>query len=176
MSLKLIHAPIAAGSAHSLFGAITICLTPCLTPVMATILIVDDDSAFRTSLCRMLGAEGYTARCVADGATALQVMKAETPCLVLLDYMMPGLSGLEVLRAIRAEPALAEVPIVMLTAVSHPNTEQEAIRCGANSYLVKGLDWPESLLRVVNRFIDPGAAVAAIPPAGTHPYSEDLQV
>ena len=120
---------------------------------MGHILIVDDDEAVRTSVCRLLRSQRYCACAVADGAEALSAMRAELPALVLLDVSMPGLSGLDVLRAARADPALAGVPVVMLTANYDPRTRDEAVRLGARGFLVKGRDWPGSLWQVVEQFL-----------------------
>src|SRR5688572_13494464 len=105
---------------------------------MGHILVVDDHEGVRTSVCRLLRSGGYPARAVADGEAALQAMRAERPALVLLDVAMPGLSGLGVLRATRADPSLAGVPIVMLTADDAAATRDEAERLGARGYPVKG--------------------------------------
>jgi CheY-like chemotaxis protein len=88
-----------------------------------------------------------------DGAEALSAMRAEPPALVLLDVSMPGLSGLDVLRAAGADAALARVPIVMFSGNQDPRTRDEAMRLGARGFLVKGLDWPESLWQVVEQFL-----------------------
>jgi CheY-like chemotaxis protein len=117
-------------------------------------LIVDDHECVRTSVSRLLRSGRYSARAVADGEAGLQAMRAERPALVLLDVAMPGLSGLEVLRAAGADPSLAGVPIVMLTANGEPGTRAEAERLGARGFLHKGQDWPGSLWRVVEQFLD----------------------
>src|ERR671913_859351 len=120
---------------------------------MGHILVVDDDEAVRKSVCRLLRSGGYPARGVADGEAGLQAMRAERPALVLLDVAMPGVSGLEVLRAARADPSLAGVPVVMLTANDEPGTRAEAHRLGAGAFLRKGRDWPGSLWRGGGRVV-----------------------
>jgi CheY-like chemotaxis protein len=122
---------------------------------MGHILVVDDDAAVRTSVCRLLRSGRYLTRAVVDGAEALSAMRAEPPALVLLDVSMPGLSGLDVLRAAGGDAALARVPIVMLTANQDSRTREQAERLGARAFLVKGWDWPESLWRVVDQFVGP---------------------
>jgi putative two-component system response regulator len=127
---------------------------------MGYILIVDDDTAVRTSVCRLLRAGRYRTRPVADGAEALSAMRAARPALVLLDVSMPGMTGLEALRVAGADPSLAGVPIVMLTANEDRGTRGEAERLGARGFRIKGLDWPESLWRVVAKFVDPPGSAA----------------
>ena len=123
-------------------------------------MIVDDDAAVRTSVCRLLRAGRYPVSAVADGAEALNAMRAAPPALVLLDVSMPGMTGLEVLRAAGSDPSLAGVPIVILTANEGRGTRDEAERLGARGFLIKGLDWPDSLWRVVAEFVDPLGSAA----------------
>ena len=127
---------------------------------MGHILLVDDDEGVRKSVCRLLRSGGYSARAVADGEAALQAMRAERPALVLLDVAMPGLSGLEVLRAAGADPMLAGVPVVMLTSNGDSGTRAEAERLGSRGFLQKGQEWPDSLWRVVDQFLDPPESAA----------------
>ena len=127
---------------------------------MGHILIVDDHECVRTSVSRLLRSGRYSARAVADGDAGLQAMRAERPALVLLDVAMPGLGGVGMLGAAGADPSLAGVPIVMLTADQNPATRAEAERLGARGFLQKGQDWPASLWRVVEQFLDPPESVA----------------
>src|SRR5215213_6989325 len=98
---------------------------------MPHILLVDDDAHVRKSVCRLLRVWGYDARAVADGEAGLDAMREAPPALVLLDVTMPGLSGLGVLQAIAADPALAGVPVVMLSGEDDTRTREEAARLGA---------------------------------------------
>jgi len=81
------------------------------------VLIVDDDPDVREALSFLLDDEGYRVSSAADGAAALKQLKREQPCLVLLDLMMPEMSGWEILRRMRADPALAQVPVCVVSAV-----------------------------------------------------------
>ncbi|RPJ17765.1 MAG: response regulator, partial [Chloroflexi bacterium] len=84
---------------------------------MSTVLIVDDEPTARETLVAMLESEGYDLQLAKDGAQALQMLEQLQPDLILLDVMMPGMDGFEVCRRIRSTPQLAEVPILMLTAL-----------------------------------------------------------
>src|SRR5690349_8395213 len=119
---------------------------------MRYILAVDDDPQLLTSVCRLLQAYGHDVRGVGDGEGALAAMRADPPGLVLLDVSMPGLSGFDVLRSARADPALTGVPIIMVTA-SAASTRDDALRLGAADWLAKGQGWPDALLRAVERFV-----------------------
>ncbi|MFC7541293.1 response regulator [Siccirubricoccus deserti] len=80
-------------------------------------LVVDDDPATRDLLARFLQREGFAVRCAADGAAGLAMARELRPTAVLLDVMMPRMDGWAVLSALKADPELAEVPVVMVTIV-----------------------------------------------------------
>ena len=99
-----------------------------------TILVVDDEPTLRDTLVEALEAEGYRAVPAADGREALARFRAERPDLVLLDLMLPDLSGIEVCRIIRAESG---VPIVMLTAKDSEVDKIVGLELGADDYVTK---------------------------------------
>ncbi len=105
-----------------------------------TILLVDDSSLQRRALAQMLQSFDCTLAEAADGAIALDVVRAIHPDLVLLDYNMPVLDGLGFLRALRADPPIARTPVIMLTANSAPATLAAAARLGVRDYLMKPCD------------------------------------
>ena len=131
---------------------------------MEHILLVDDNASVRTSVRRLLSANGYDAREADGGEAAIAGMLAARPALVLLDVSMPGMTGFDVLRAARADVLLAGIPIVMLTAADDPPTRLAAEGLGARGWVIKGRDWPESLWRVVRQFVTPPPPVGAAPP------------
>ena len=111
----------------------------------AEILIIDDDPVSRLTLQRLLSREGYRVRCAEDGATGLRYAREYEPDLVLLDVVMPVLDGYAVCQALRSDPRLAEVPVVMLTS---SREEQDLIRSyelGVNAFVVKPVDFKEFL-------------------------------
>ena len=112
---------------------------------MARVLVVDDQAEYCRPLVRLFQLAGHDARSVQAGEEAIKYLRAvDAPDVVLLDIMMPGMDGLEVLRQVRLDPRTSTVPIVMFTAVSDPVLERHAIQKGANDYLVKGrLDFGE---------------------------------
>ncbi len=87
-----------------------------VTAAARTILVVDDEFSVVETLSEILTWEGYVVVTAADGPTALAALAAGIPDVVLLDYMMPGMSGLEVLERIRTGPATADLPVIMMTA------------------------------------------------------------
>jgi CheY-like chemotaxis protein len=104
---------------------------------MANVLIVDDDVDGCRPLVRLLQYVGHSPFFVHDGRAALSMLDQLRPDMILLDVMMPGLDGLEVLKHIRAHPVHKDLPVVVYSALSDSNTMNTAIKNGAQSYLVK---------------------------------------
>ena len=112
---------------------------------MPTILVADDDQKITEMLRRTLIYEGYSVLIAADGKEALEQAQAHRPDLVILDWMMPKLDGVEVARRLRAADA---VPILMLTARDAVEDRVEGLDTGADDYLVKPFAPAELLARV----------------------------
>ena len=115
---------------------------------MSTILIVDDNASARETLVAMLESENYQIEMAKDGFQALQVLAQIQPDLILLDVMMPGMDGFEVCRRVRATPQLAEVPIIILTALDDRASLLMGIEAGADDFLSKPADRYELQARV----------------------------
>jgi two-component system, OmpR family, KDP operon response regulator KdpE len=111
----------------------------------ARILVVDDEPALRRTLQANLGAWGYDVTAVETGEAALQQTGVQMPDLVILDLLLPGLSGLDVCRALRAASA---VPILVLSARGEEQTKVQALDLGADDYLTKPFGIDELLARV----------------------------
>ena len=86
---------------------------------MHTILVVDDEFAIVESLCEILDWEGFGVVRASNGLQALEIIEAEPPSLVLLDFMMPVMDGLQTLERIRANPNTAELPVLLMTAAPY---------------------------------------------------------
>jgi signal transduction histidine kinase len=115
---------------------------------MSTILIVDDNASARETLVAMLENQEYRIELAEDGFHALQILHQLQPDLILLDVMMPGMDGFEVCRRIRAATQLAEVPIIMLTALDDRASLLQGIEAGADDFLIKPVDRYELTARV----------------------------
>jgi signal transduction histidine kinase len=115
---------------------------------MSTILIVDDEPTARETLVAMLEGENYDLQLAKDGIQALQMLEQFQPDLILLDIMLPGMDGFEVCRRIRSTPPLAEVPIIMLTALDDRDSLLKGIESGADDFLTKPADRRELTARV----------------------------
>src|SRR6478672_5462565 len=114
----------------------------------ARILVVDDVALNVKLLADLLTVKGYRTSTAFSGAEALASIAAEPPDLVLLDVLMPGLSGYDVCRAIRADPSLAMLPVVMVTALEDREERVRGLEAGADDFLSKPLNPPELVARV----------------------------
>ena len=115
---------------------------------MSTVLIVDDNATARETLVAMLEGENYQIELAKDGCQALQILNQIQPDLVLLDVMMPGMDGFDVCRRIRTTPQLAEMPIIILTALDDRASLLQGIESGADDFLSKPVDRYELKARV----------------------------
>ena len=104
---------------------------------MPFVLVVDDDEPTGDALRRLLGRMGYTAKWASSGAEALDAVQTGLPDLIVLDWMMPGMNGLEVLRRLRANPATQALPVIIYTAASSPAVAQLAADYGAQDCVLK---------------------------------------
>jgi CheY-like chemotaxis protein len=114
----------------------------------ATILVVDDLPANRDLMARRLERSGFRVLSAASGPEALDVVRRGAVDLVLLDIMMPGMTGIEVLRTLRAARATAALPVIMVTAKTDSEDVVEALSLGANDYVTKPVDYPVALARI----------------------------
>jgi two-component system phosphate regulon response regulator PhoB len=114
----------------------------------ARILIVEDEAALSMLLAYNLEAEGFTVERVERGDEAEMRLCETVPDLVILDWMLPGVSGLEICRRIRARPATRSLPVIMLTARGEETERVRGLSIGADDYVVKPFSVPELMARV----------------------------
>ncbi len=114
----------------------------------ATLLLVDDDAMNRDALSRRLTRSGYRVILAESGAEALDIVKTQSVDLVLLDVMMPVMSGIETLRRLRAVHSIAELPVIMVTAKDASRDVVEALDVGANDYVTKPVDYAVAEARI----------------------------
>ncbi len=112
------------------------------------VLIADDNVQGAELLEAYLSSSGYELRTASDGEQTLQQVKAWQPDLILLDIMMPRISGFEVCKRLRADPATRDVAVLMITALDQPSDMDRAIDVGADEFLSKPIKKSELLLRV----------------------------
>jgi len=112
---------------------------------MARILVVEDNALNIKLFCDLLSAHGHEARPVTDSRAALDIAREFMPELVITDIQLPYLSGLELIRLIRSEPSLADVPIMAVTAYAASGDDERIRAAGAQAYVSK----PISVVRFV---------------------------
>lgn len=112
------------------------------------ILVVEDDEIVARTIERVLRGQDFQVTVANSGVQGLQVARRKPPMLVLLDVIMPGMDGYEVCREMRADPLLANVPILFLTAKSKDEDKVTGFRAGADDYLAKPFNVDELLLRI----------------------------
>ncbi len=134
---------------------------------MATILLAEDDADIRLLVTHKLTHAGHQVRGFGDGLSAVTDAREHPPDLAVLDIMMPGLSGLEVCRELRKDPATARIPVILLTALARETDITAGLAAGADDYIVKPFSPREFTIRV-------NAALTRIQ-AGAGPRSDVAQ-
>lgn len=119
---------------------------------MKTVLLADDEQNLRALVRTTLEDPAYRILEAADGRTALDLARRELPDLVLLDWTMPAMNGIDVAAALRSEPATAAIPIIMLTARGQTTDRERGVAAGASAYLVKPFS-PLELLEKVRELL-----------------------
>lgn len=112
------------------------------------ILVVDDVEANRSVVCRRLERLNYTVRSAESGEAALKLVERETPDLILLDYMMPNMNGIDVLCELRTNSRCSDVPVIMLTARADAQTVVASLEAGADDYVSKPIDFDVLAARI----------------------------
>jgi two-component system phosphate regulon response regulator PhoB len=114
----------------------------------ARILIIEDEEPLTLLLRYNLEAEGYSVESAVRGDEADLKLKEDTPDLAVIDWMLPGLSGIELIRRLRARPETQQLPIIMLTARGEETERVRGLATGADDYIVKPCSVPELLARI----------------------------
>jgi CheY-like chemotaxis protein len=104
---------------------------------MAVVLVVDDDEFTCDAVRRLLTRMGYTTACAQSGADALTLLETVQPDVIVLDWMMPEMDGLEVLRKLRADPKTKDVPVLLYSAADDAAMQKQAAKLGACECVLK---------------------------------------
>ncbi|MFN3790919.1 response regulator [Massilia sp.] len=141
---------------------------------MARILIIEDNPANVELMAFLLTAYGHSTASAPDGPRGLAAARAAPPDLVACDVNLPGMDGFAVLAALKAEPALAEVPVLAVTALAMAGDREKVLAAGFDGYISKPID-PDSFVAELEAFLPaaaPGAAVPAAAPQAAGPAPE----
>jgi DNA-binding response OmpR family regulator len=121
---------------------------------MKRILVVEDDRFLRKAAEAALRRSGFTVLVAADGEEGLRVARAEIPDLVLLDLIMPGLQGFEVLKLLKAEAATSAIPVIVISNLGQDSDVKNALDAGAIDYLVKANLALDDLVKRVRALVE----------------------
>jgi CheY-like chemotaxis protein len=119
----------------------------------ATVLVVDDEIHMRRLVARILELSGYSVLEAASGSEALSIIKETPPDAITCDISMPGMSGFELLEAIKAIPSAAKIPVIMLTALGQNKDISRATALGAAAYISKPFS-SAKLIETIQRQLD----------------------
>ena len=114
-----------------------------------TILIIEDDKFLRELIAKKLIKEGYEISEAVDGEEGMKKVKEEKPDLVLLDLILPGIDGFEVLSRMREESALASIPVIILSNLGQREDVEKGLRMGAVDYLIKAHFTPGEIIEKI---------------------------
>lgn len=131
---------------------------------MTDILLVDDDSSLQRMVKNLLEKEGYSVRAASDGEMGLTELRIKPPALAILDVRMPGMSGFDLCRKMKADTSLAQVPVIFLTSKGEEMNKVMGLEMGGEDYVVKPFSAAELLARikVVLRRSNPGAGAEVL--------------
>ncbi|MFC1522289.1 PleD family two-component system response regulator [Elusimicrobiota bacterium] len=116
------------------------------------ILIVDDEPGVVAVLGRLFRRNGYETIFADNGKEALEIIENDRPDMVLLDLMLPGLSGIEICRRVRGNPLICHIPILMITGLSEPEEQAQCLRAGADDFVIKPFSLGDVKARVDELF------------------------
>ena len=134
---------------------------------MRNLLVVEDDDSMAVALCEGFRQEGYEVALATDGESALEMARQASPALIILDVMLPKLSGHDVCRELRRGGS--QVPIIMLTARSQDIDKVVGLKLGADDYITKPFSFMELLARVEAVLRRAGGSIL---PSGVHQFGE----
>lgn len=124
-----------------------------MTDGKVKILIVEDDLFIRELYERQLSLEGYEVSTAEDGEIGLNRITESIPDLLLLDIMLPKVSGLDLLRTIKAKEETKNIPVILLTNLGQDSVIKEGFNLGADGYLIKSAYTPDQIIEEVKKFL-----------------------
>jgi len=142
------------------------------------ILIVEDDKSLREMYQLRLSINGYDVIEAGDGEEGLDVAIKEKPDLILLDIMMPKMSGMDVLDILKSTPETKDIPVIVLTALTEENVKAKGLVYGAEDYLIKSQTMPGQVVEKIEGVLAKKKGGGNVPGGGTEegPASENPQV
>lgn len=120
---------------------------------MSKILIVEDDKFLRELISQKLKNEGYEISEAIDGEEGIKKIKDEKPSLVLLDLILPGIDGFEVLTRMKQDPAVSAVPVIILSNLGQKEDVERGLKIGASDYLIKAHFTPGEIIEKIKNIL-----------------------
>jgi two-component system alkaline phosphatase synthesis response regulator PhoP len=130
------------------------------------VLVVDDNQDAINILSAILKKAGYLVGVAKDGQEALQKISSDIPALILLDVMMPKMDGYEVCKAIKTDPNVSQIPILMISAKTDGISQKRGLELGAADYLMKPIQ-PNEILRKVRQYLGDDSSSNSNPPSSS---------
>ena len=124
-----------------------------MTENKKTILIVEDDKFLRELMNQKLLREGFNTEEAVDGEQGIQKIKEVKPDLVLLDLILPGIDGFEVLSKIKEEPSLSSIPVIVLSNLGQKDDIEKGLQLGAKDYLIKAHFTPGEVIEKIKNIL-----------------------
>lgn len=120
---------------------------------MAKVLIVEDDKFLRELISQKLTKEGYEASSAVDGEEGVKKVKEEKPDIVLLDLILPGIDGFEVLTKVKEDPSVSSIPVIILSNLGQKEDIERGMKIGATDYLIKAHFTPSEIIEKIKSII-----------------------
>jgi two-component system phosphate regulon response regulator PhoB len=117
---------------------------------MGKVLVIDDEPFILMMLEDKLKRSGFAVVTSRESVNALELVRKERPDLIVLDWMMPEISGIEICRQLKADPELSSIPVFMLTAKGQEEDEKKGMKTGANRYITKPFS-PKALVEIIEK-------------------------
>ncbi len=123
-----------------------------------TVLMIEDEAPFRRVYKDIVENNGYTFLEAPDGLEGWAMIQEHHPNIVLLDMVLPGLSGLEILTKMRQDPSTQDIPVIMMTVLGDDKTIKDCLSAGADNYAVKGMFTPTEIMGMIQVMLVSGRA------------------
>lgn len=117
------------------------------------ILVVEDDKFLRELLSHKLEAAGFSVLLAIDGQEALKIVKEEMPQIVLLDLVLPGIDGFEILKQIKENDQTSKIPVIVLSNLGQKEEIEKGMSLGANDYLIKAHFTPDEIIEKIGKVL-----------------------
>lgn len=117
------------------------------------ILIIEDDTFIAELMAKILSRENFDVDLVTDGEVGLEKIKKQTPDLVLLDLVLPGINGFEILKKVKKDSKTKQIPVIIVSNLGTPEEVQKGLKLGASAYLVKATSLPDEMMEKIREVL-----------------------